>query len=227
MVEARRHNGRIHQNLNQIVAQHVRDLILAGQLRAGERLDQDAIADELGVSRLPVREALITLESEGMVENFARRGAFVAQLEPIDFLDHYRMFGVISGIAAARAAETKSVETVERLRAIQAQLREATDPDTHDELNYQFHQAINRSAGSRRLTSVLRMLANNMPSHFYERNAPFRNQGLEEHEAIIAAIESGDADRAAAAVATHFLHTGEQAVRTLQEAGFWREASAT
>ena len=61
-------------NLKQEAAQHVRDMIFSASVRPRERLDQDKIAEQLGISRLPVREALITLEAEGLVENIARRG---------------------------------------------------------------------------------------------------------------------------------------------------------
>ncbi|WP_020578856.1 GntR family transcriptional regulator [Actinopolymorpha alba] len=214
-------------NLKQEAAKFIRDLILSGEVRPGDRLDQDRIAAELGVSRLPVREALIALESEGMVENIARRGAFVASLEPEDFIDHYRMYGLLSGIAAKRAAQAGSPDVIERLSEIATQMRATTDPREHDRLNYSFHQAINKAGSSRRLTAVLRMLSNNMPSHFYEYNSEweYRSQALKEHDEILDAIKRGDGDSAAAAVAKHFNNTGEQTVRMLRSVGFWGDQS--
>ncbi|HEY0246789.1 MAG TPA: GntR family transcriptional regulator [Gryllotalpicola sp.] len=223
-VSARPHR----QSLKQEAANYIRDLIFSGTLHAGERIDQDGIADALDVSRLPIREALITLEAEGMVTNVARRGAFVARLGQEDILDHFRMYGLLNGIAAQRIAEHGAPETVAQLADISQQMRDTDDPNQHDQLNFAFHRVINRAGGSRRLISVLRILSNNMPSHFFESNAEweFREQTFDEHDEIVERIRTGDGPGAAGALAQHFVHTGEQAVRTLESVGFWREADA-
>ena len=83
------------------VASELRELILAGTLPSGSRIDQDAVAESHGMSRLPVREALIALEQEGLVVNTQRRGAYVAQFTPEDVLDQYEVYGLVAGIAAA------------------------------------------------------------------------------------------------------------------------------
>ncbi|GAA3731523.1 GntR family transcriptional regulator [Streptomyces tremellae] len=210
-------------SLKQEAANYIRDLIFSGKVRAGERLDQDGIAAALEVSRLPIREALITLEAEGMVTNVVRRGAFVAALEPEDILDHFRMYGLLSGIAAERVAEQRPPEVVERLTTLMQQMRASSEPAQHDELNYLFHKTINRAGGSRRLISVLRILANNMPSNFFASNTEweFREQTFAEHEQIVTHIREGEGKAAAEALAKHFVHTGEQAVRHLEAVGFW------
>lgn len=224
MIEDERVSSRrVRQNLKQEAAKYIRDLIFSGEVHPGQRLDQDKLAEALGVSRLPVREALITLEAEGMVNNIARRGSFVARLEPDDILDHFTMYGLLSGVAAARVAERRTPELMADLADISARMRETSDPAEHDRLNYSFHQAINRAGGSRRLISVLRILSDNMPSHFFETNTEweFREQAFDEHDEIVEAIKNGDAAAASTAVATHFRHTGEQAVRMLSGVGFW------
>lgn len=219
----------LRPNLKQEVAQHVRDLILSGSVRPGQRLDQEGIAYELGVSRLPVREALIMLEAEGLVENIARRGSFVASLEPADIIDHFEMYGLISGLAAARAANVESGELTERLTQISAEMRSASDPKEHDRLNFAFHQAINKAGGSRRLLSVLRTLSNNMPTSFFAHNTEwaFKDKALDEHDAIVDALRRGDGEGAAKQMAEHFANTGEQAVRMLKSVGFWNASEET
>jgi DNA-binding GntR family transcriptional regulator len=212
------------QNLKQDVATHLRDEIFSGALKPGIRIDQDALAAAVGVSRLPVREALIQLEGEGMVVNVPRRGAFVAPLEPEDIEDHFEMYGVLSGVAAARAASLGSEQLVKEISEVSAKMRRATDPDEHDRLNFTFHQLINKAGGSRRLISVLRTLSDNMPSHFFSSNNEweFRERAFAEHDEIVAAIKAGETDGAAKAVANHFKHVGEQAVRSLSSTGFWK-----
>lgn len=215
-------------NLKDEVARYVRDLILSGSVGAGQRLDQDAIADELGVSRLPVREALITLEAEGLVDNIARRGSYVASLAPTDISDHFEMYGLLSGLAAARAATASPPGMIERLEQIVAEMRDNTDPREHDRLNFAFHQAINKAGASRRLVAVLRILSGNMPTHFFEHHTDdeFRTEALKEHDVILTALRNGDGQAASAAMAAHFTHTGNEAVRMLRESGFWERADA-
>ena len=87
----------------QYIASYIRRLIFEGELRAGMRVPQDAIASDLGVSRIPVREALIVLEREGWVTNEMHRGAFISALDEQAVHDHYELFGLIYGFAAKRA----------------------------------------------------------------------------------------------------------------------------
>ena len=83
------------------VADHIRSMIFDGRLRAGQRVPQDAIAAELGVSRLPVREALITLEADGLVAAEPHRGVFVVPIRAEDIEDHYRLYGMAQGLAGS------------------------------------------------------------------------------------------------------------------------------
>jgi DNA-binding GntR family transcriptional regulator len=217
---------RSRPNLKQEAAQFVRDLILSGSVHPGQRLDQDGIAGELGVSRLPVREALITLEAEGLVENIARRGSFVARLEPDDISDHYEMYGLLSGMAAGRAAEAGQDATLlPRLEEISAKMRSETDSREHDRLNFAFHQAINLAGSSRRLRAVLRILSNSMPTYFFAETSEWewKAQALDEHDLIVAALRAGDGRSASQAMAHHFRHTGAQAVQRLKASGFWAD----
>ncbi|MFC6019927.1 GntR family transcriptional regulator [Plantactinospora solaniradicis] len=224
-------------NLKDEVARHLRDLILSGVLRPGERLDQDGIAAELRTSRLPVREALITLQVEGLVENIARRGSFVARLEPQDISDHYEMYGLLSGLAAGRAAESPdSRRLVDQLAGICDEMRAATDPRERDRLNFAFHQAINKAGSSGRLRAVLRMLSNSMPTYFFahasgspdpDRAREWEAAALDEHDLIVAALRTRDSRAASEATANHFRRTGRQAVERLWAAGLWPDTDET
>src|ERR1700684_2786929 len=101
------------------IASHVRSLIFEGELRPGMRVPQDAIAQDLGVSRIPVREALIVLEREGWVTNEMHRGAFINALDEPTVHDHYELFGLIYGFAAKRAASRRSAELPDHLAELQ------------------------------------------------------------------------------------------------------------
>src|SRR5271166_4941796 len=85
------------------IALHIRSLIFEGELLPGTRVPQDAIAEDLGVSRIPIREALIALEREGWVTIEMHRGAFINALDKQSIRDHYELLGLIYGFAAKRA----------------------------------------------------------------------------------------------------------------------------
>ena len=103
------------------IASYVRRLIFEGELRPGMRVPQDAIAQDLGVSRIPVREALIVLEREGWVTNEMHRGAFINTLDEPTVHDHYELFGLIYGFAAEACVGVCRDDLPEQLGEIQTQ----------------------------------------------------------------------------------------------------------
>lgn len=212
------------QNLMHEAARYIRDQILAGELKPGQKIDQEAVASALQFSRLPVRESLIVLESDGLVENIPRRGAYVSRLAPSDIHDHYEAYGAISGLAASRAASLMDDATFDRLQDLNDRMRESTDPRVQDQLNYEFHREINRAGQSRRLIAVLRTLSASMPTHFYEFNTEFRVRAEQEHQEILEALRARDGKAAAEEVASHFRNVGNQAVNTLRVTGYWDDA---
>lgn len=211
----------VRPNLKDEAAAYLRDQILAGKLRPGDRIDQDLVADELGISRLPVREAIITLSTEGLIDTLPRRGAFVAELTANDVLDHYVIFGVISGLAAERAATTLGDAQLDTLDDLARQIDASTDPREQEDLNFRMHQTINRAGASRRLLAVLAMLQNNMPTRFFEFTEDWNTHAARDHKEILQALRARDGRRAAEAVAAHFRTAGEHAVHTLRTSGFW------
>ena len=110
------------------IASHIRRLIFEGSLRPGTRVPQDAIAQDLGVSRIPIREALIVLEREGWVTTEMHRGAFVNALDEQAVHDHYELFGLIYGFAAKRALARSAADLPERLADIQKRFAQGQGP---------------------------------------------------------------------------------------------------
>ena len=195
-------------------------MILSGRLAFGERIDQDAVADAHGMSRLPVREALIALEHEGLVVNTPRRGAYVAQLSPEDVLDQYEVYGLVAGLAAARAAERLTPDEVADLRKAHVQFGKAKGGAAQQRSNEEFHRIINRAASSR-LRSVLGLLARSLPSHHYMFDTAWAVLAARHHDRVLAAIEQHDALGARAAMTEHLVASGHQAVVALKKKGFW------
>ena len=187
------------------VLNHIRNQILSGQLAAGARIDQHAIATELGVSIIPIRESLRQLEAEGLIEKRPYRGAFVAELSLTELLDIYAIREELEMLAARLAVARMTPETIERLEALIIEMETATavgDRATLFDLNGAFHFAIYTASQNAILCQLIEGL--------WERSTVYRRrfifmperaaQALAEHRQILDACRRGDADGAGEAV---------------------------
>jgi DNA-binding GntR family transcriptional regulator len=206
-------------SLGREVANHIRELIFAGDLDQSGRVPQDAIAESLGVSRLPVREALIALEAEGLVESEPHKGAFVVPITREDIQDHYAAYGAAQGIAATRAISHMTDTVLDRLQSLNAQLSETKGREKQHGINWEFHTLINRTGGSRRLIWMLKYMAQNLPRSVFELPPPASPEALRGHAAIIAALRANDPDAVQAACREHMRLEGEFVVSVLERRG--------
>lgn len=210
-------------SLRDDVVNYVRHLIFSGHLSGGDRISQDKVASALAVSRLPVREGLILLESYGLVKNVPHRGCFVQELSPTDILDHYDVYGYVSGLAASRCAER--VNNQELVRLCEQNLAEfmaSSDPEYLGQLNFEFHRAIIRAGASNRVLSLLRVLGPTLPSElFYGNDGDWHHVALDHHQKVLDAIRDGDPAAAAQEMANHLSSGGIHAVELLSDRGIW------
>ncbi|HET7566678.1 MAG TPA: GntR family transcriptional regulator [Gaiellaceae bacterium] len=175
----------------------VRERILSGQLAAGSRLPQTSLAEELGVSRTPLREALRRLSTEGLVVLEANRGATVAKHDLGDMLNAWRARLALEPAAARLAAEVRVPEALERMRrSIAQQRRVADDVDESFAVNREFHLALVAASGNPHLEQFARMLwltrigAPIFAGQASDHPADVR-RWADEHEGILAAVEAG------------------------------------
>ena len=210
-----------HPSLKDRAAAYLREQILTGQLTPGTKIDQDEISEALGISRLPVREALIELAQESLVDAVPRRGAFVARLERADIIDHYRIFGLIAGLAGSRAASSLTDEELATLRQVHQSFVAATDPEEMAHWNHEFHKIINQAGGSRRLASVLGLLSRSLPVRYFEFVPNWAQISAGHHARILSALEAHDANEAQRMTEHHLAESGDLAVQILQEMGYW------
>lgn len=201
------------------IAAHVRGRILSGDMKPGEKVDQELLASELGVSRSPIREALVVLGQEGLLDVTPRRGVFVARLTREDVVDHYELFGLISGRVAAQAARDLTDEQLGELHAIHDRFEAATG-DEHGALNHEYHQLIN-TAASRRTRWLLRHLERSIPASFYGNTPGWDQEAVVGHGEITKAILARDEDAARDAMEKHLHDAGLAAVAALEVTGFW------
>ena len=123
--------------------EYIRRLIFDGHLRPGQRVPQDAVAEVLDLSRIPVREALIALERDGWVTIELNRGAFVAALDEDAVRDSYELYGLIYGFALRKAVARADEDLVPALVDIDAAMRRsADDPAAFRDHTLQFHNAV-------------------------------------------------------------------------------------
>ena len=211
----------VHRSLKELAAAYLREQILTGKLAPGAKVDQDQISEMLGISRLPVREALIELAHESLIEAIPRRGAFVARLEREDIIDHYRIYGLIAGLAASRATNCLRPEQLSELRRINEAFSSAGSPQVKSDLNHDFHRLINLAGGSTRLSSVLRLLSRSLPVRYFEFVPQWGDISAAHHERILVAFEAHDADEVRRMIEYHLAESGVLAVEILQEMGYW------
>jgi DNA-binding GntR family transcriptional regulator len=190
------------------VYEHLREAILAGRLRGGERIDQDVVARQLGVSRMPVREAIRRLDSEGFVTNRANRAAVVTALGPEEMLELFEMRSVLEGLAVSLALRRVDhrvfAELEEQVRRMQrAETRISAWVELHDGL----HDAICRLAQRPRLVALVRNLRHAAAPYLRLYLSAYRHAEMPgfEHQTLLQAIRGGDVAAAAAAMREHVM----------------------
>jgi DNA-binding GntR family transcriptional regulator len=203
----------------EVVARYVRGLIFDGTLRPGERLQQDQIASALGVSRIPVREAIMALDSEGWVTLNPRRGAYVLGLDRRYVLDHYRLLAELFGMAARRATERLSGADAAALAEAADRLPAAATVEAFSAASDEFVALMLSVADSPRLTSVLRLFPGIVPGDFFAQVGGARD--VQEHgvRAVTDEILTGSALSAGAAMKETVLRQGELVSTLLEERG--------
>ncbi len=201
------------------VAGHIRRLIMAGELITGDRLRQDEIADQLGVSRIPVREAIITLDREGWVNFESHRGAFVASFAADDIRDHYDLRGLIFGLVARRVAETATADDIKALALLLRAMRAATELDEFAAVNERVIGRLLKLAASPRLTAALLVTPAVVHEGFFEfvpTGRAIQETGI---AALLKAVRARSADAADAALRTMLRRQGDAVLAAFTASG--------
>jgi len=205
--------GAAHRPLREVVAAELRRLILDGTLEPGERLVEDRLAELLGVSRNPVREAIRSLEAEGFIDVAARRGAFVATLSERQAVDLFAVRLALEPLGARLAAENVRPEPVARMRELldRAQtLADHGDPDVLSDLHSELHSVIFEMSDNAYLTAIAIPMVKR-GQWLLRQSSPLQDPGAwSEHHGLIAAIADGDADLAEAEARHHVLSVRHQ-----------------
>lgn len=183
--------------LRDVVYKTLRDAILKGELKPGTRLMEIHLANELGVSRTPVREAIRILEKEGLAVTYPRRGAQVAHMSVKDLEDVIEIREALDVLAAVNACDNATEETVARLKKEVKAFEEALEGDDVRkivELDESFHNVIYECANNPKLKEIVTSLREQMYRYRYEyiKEKSVMVTLLKEHENITKAIEKRD-----------------------------------
>jgi DNA-binding GntR family transcriptional regulator len=203
------------------VVDYVLEQIFDGALKSGDRIDLDEVSKALEVSRLPVREALVMLERDGIVSTKYHRGVYVEPFDAESILDDFEIMGLLSGLAVRRLAEHHDPDTIATLRGLVDDLRaeDGSDVDRTFEIVQQIMTAEHRAGGSRRLRAELRAHSGFLPHAFRLATGRTHDITVEAHSRVLRAVVAGEGDTAAQHRLDDFRDAGTRVVRELERRG--------
>ncbi len=205
-----------HATLAEQVYQHLRQEILGNVYPPDAALPEKTLADQLNVSRVPVREALHKLAADGLVTLKPRQGAFVSSLSPQQFLDAYRVREALEDLAIKLALPNLVSEDLDELGRLQTEMREhaaAGDADAFFAANRAFHALFVERSRNDYLKAIYYPLLDQMRRHL-SSSLGLRGgleRSIEEHQAILGAVRAGDVDEAARLLREH-IHVPQRAL---------------
>jgi DNA-binding GntR family transcriptional regulator len=208
------------------VAENLRQRVFDGALRPGDRINVEAIAGELGVSRVPVREALIGMARDGLMVIPPHKGVYVGDFDEGVLRDHFEILGMVQGMAAAHLVEVGGPVVVGRLREIVERLVSSQEPDEIHMLGTEFHRIINFEGGTSRERGVLRALARMLPTGFILQIAGGAEVTRAGAQSIYHAIRSGSPDDARRACLDVQRARGELVIEHLNARGVLMQHTA-
>ena len=205
-------------SLTSVVQQEIERRILQGELAPGAKLIEAVLAEALGVSRGPVREAFRMLEEAGLVRQEKNRGVFVRSIPLDEAMEIFDLRAMMDEAVGRRLAQAITPEQLRRVRAMVDAMEKAVkagDTDSYHLLNLDFHDTLVAFGGNRKLTSIYRRLINEL-SLFRRMNlvdAKLLPISAGEHRAIVKAIASGDPEAAGRAMRQHVMDSKQRTLR--------------
>jgi DNA-binding GntR family transcriptional regulator len=213
--------GPVTRSASDVAVELIRQAVIEGRLEPGQRLKEEDLARELGISRTPVREALLVLQTEGLIEALPNRGSIVRSYSPEDLYDMYELRALLEGYAARQASQRISADELAALAESNkrfSKLRRNGDMSDLVAENMRFHNAILDAAGSQRLARMVRSVIE-LPlvyrSYVWYSKEQIR---ISEHyhAQLFAALEARDGDRAELIMKEHVFEARDFLTRELR-----------
>lgn len=211
-----------HQTLREKITESIRDAILKGQLKSGEKVAEPELAERFGISRTPIREAFRQLESEGYLTVIPRKGAVVRALSERDVEEFYSIKSILEGYAANLAAKNLTERELERLEAINARLEQLAaqgDVKTFFKVHNEFHDLFIQASHNAKLHELIQQLLMKFNRlRMASLSLPGRMEiSVQEHRKIIEAFRRQDGDLADKLVRKNAAYGSQVLIQSLHQ----------
>ncbi|MDN3545439.1 MAG: phosphonate utilization associated transcriptional regulator [Roseateles asaccharophilus] len=209
-------------SLASLVQAHIEQQILSGALKGGDKLTEQLLAEQLGVSRAPVREAFRMLEEAGLVRTEKNRGVFVRAVSLEEALEIFELRAMMDQYVGRKLAQTLGAPEIRELRRMADTMEQAAKSDDaalFHETNLAFHDRMLELSGNAKLCAVYRKLTKEL-TMFRRQNLSHESMAIyaREHRQIVKAIASGDAEAAGQAMFEHVMNSRERTRKRLASA---------
>lgn len=203
-------------NLSVPVYQKIKEMILEGKLQPGEKIKQEHLAAELGVSRTPLLKAFQMLENEMLVESVPRRGMFVKKINLHEIYDAFECREVLEGVAARRAARNITPEEIDELKGLFEPFKGSKEDDViaYQEADRIFHQKL-IAISENTVLNRLDIFSNLLVSTYQRGLIRGTTETLKEHFDIISALEKGDEVEAERLARLHLAKSEESIINII------------
>lgn len=211
-----------YQPLRDVIFETLRKSIISGDIKPGERLMEVSLAEQMGVSRTPVREAIRRLEADGLVTMIPRKGTHVSELSVKDIMDVLEVRAVLDQLATSLAAKHMQPAQIKSLEAIHRQYVynvERANIEGAIRKDVEFHDVIYAASGNPRLVAV----ASSLREHIYRFRVIYMRDNLiaanvlHEHEQILEAITNAQEEEASKLAESHIRNQMESIIKTVKE----------
>jgi DNA-binding GntR family transcriptional regulator len=204
---------------NESIADSLRADILRGNLKSGQALKQDEIAAQFGVSKIPVREALVQLKAEGLINFYPNRGAFISELSAAEADEIYVMRIALETAVLARAIPYLTVADLKHAKEILDAIDQEENIAKWGELNWEFHATLYAPAALPRLMETIRTLHSNIARYLvlYLAGMAYQKKSQKEHRAILEACRYGNTEKALAVLVGHLQGASDHLVAFLNK----------
>jgi DNA-binding GntR family transcriptional regulator len=212
-------------SLRHAIAYRIRQLILEGELAPGSKVDQDGLGRRFGVSRVPLREALVQLEAESLIVNVPRRGAYVRRLSPADIENQYTVLGRVAGVAARRAAIEPNVRLVQTVGRLLERLQQFGGKRESAKLWAELYRSVTRAGASGWLLSTLERLEESIPLSLYHSvrhdHQEWHDEAMRSALKLHSALSEADGNAAEAAMHDYLGASTASTKAALVEKGYF------
>jgi len=209
------------RSLHDELATQLRDLLMRGELKAGDKISEQALCQRFGVSRTPLREALKVLANEGLIILLPNRGASVARISPGEIDELFPIMGAMEALAGETACARITDAGIAAIEVMHEEMLDhyrGRNAAGYLQVNRKIHEAIFEAAGNRELTQFYQTLMVRIHAvRFVAQKSPERwREAVEDHERMIAALKARDGERLGAVLKEHLRHKAAMVHESLE-----------